>query len=451
MAGDLTAAGLKSKLTALAKQPLTSPARIGDGAGLHLLVKPGQAGGGAWVLRYPFGGKRRDMGLGTYPAVGLAEARETAETARRLIRRGLDPLAEREAQKAAQAQAAADAKAQAVTFRDAAQATVEAKRDGWSNPKHAAQWLATLEQHAYPLIGDMTVAEVDTQAVLRVLRPIWPAIPETASRLRQRMEAVLDLARVRGWRPKDQENPARWRGLLSEELPPPRRVKRVAHRPALPWQELPAFMGELAKVGGMGAVALRFAILTAARTGEVRGMTWAEVDTRAALWTVPGDRMKARRTHRVPLSAPALGILALMQEQRPEQASRGDLVFPGSDGAMLSDMTISAVVRRMNEAAAGDDPEAPPRWRDYEGRSVVPHGFRSTFRDWAGETRSEGREVVERALAHVVRDKAEAAYARSDLLEKRRALMQAWGEWCSQASRPILVHDLAAQRHNHAG
>jgi integrase len=161
--------------------------------------------------------------------------------------------------------------------------------------------------------------------------------------------------------------------------------------------------------------------------------------------------MKARRTHRVPLSAPALGILALMQEQRPEQASRGDLVFPGSDGAMLSDMTISAVVRRMNEAAAGDDPEAPPRWRDYEGRSVVPHGFRSTFRDWAGETRSEGREVVERALAHVVRDKAEAAYARSDLLEKRRALMQAWGEWCSQASRPILVHDLAAQRHNHAG
>lgn len=424
--GDLTTTGLKAKLAALAKRPRTAPARIGDGAGLHLLVKPSQVGAGTWVLRYTHAGKRRDMGLGAYPAVGLADAREAAEEARKLLRGGADPLAARGAHREAQVRAVAEAEAKATTFRDAALATVEAKRDGWSNPKHAAQWLATLEQHAFPVIGDMPVAEVDVAAVLRVLRPIWPQIPETASRLRQRIEAALDLARVRGWR--SGENPARWRGLLSEELPPPRRVQRVEHRPALPWQRLPAFWAVLEVVDGMGAAALRFAILTAARTGEVRGMTWREVNLDAALWTVPGARMKGRRTHRVPLSAAALEVLRAVRPDRPRADA---LVFPGADDAMLSDMTVSAVVRRMNEPAAGDDPEAPPRWRDHEGRAVVPHGFRSTFRDWAGETRTEGREVVEHALAHAIKDKAEAAYARSDLLEKRRPLMEAWGAFCT--------------------
>ncbi len=420
---DLTTIGLKAKLSAFAKQPLMAPVRIGDGGGLHLLVKPGNAAGGAWVLRYTFGTKRRDMGLGTYPAVGLAEAREMAEEARRLLRRGVDPLAARNASKVAQAMA--DAQTKAVTFREAANATVKAKRDGWSNPKHAAQWLATLEQHAFPHIGDVPVREMDLRAVLRVLHPIWSRIPETASRVRQRMEAVLDLARVRGWR--EGENPAHWRGLLSEELPPPRKVQRVEHRPALPWQQVPAFWRVLAEVEGMGAAALRFAMLTAARTGEVRGMTWREVDMDAALWTVPGVRMKARRAHRVPLSAAALETLRAVRPDRPRMDA---YVFPGADGALLSDMTVSAVVRRMNKLVEGADPDALPRWRDHEGRAVVPHGFRSTFRDWAGETRSEGREVAERALAHVVRDKAEAAYARSDLLEKRRPLMEGWGVWC---------------------
>ncbi len=438
---DLTTTGLKAKLSALAKRPFTAPVRIGDGGGLHLLVKPGNAAGGAWVLRYTFGGKRRDMGLGAYPTVGLAEARDAAEDARKLLRRGTDPLGARGASKAAQGQAAAEARAKAVTFRDAAKATVEAKRDGWSNPKHAAQWLATLEQHAFPRIGDMPVGEVDVPAVLRVLRPIWPKIPETASRVRQRMEAILDLARVRGWR--EGENPARWRGLLSEELPPPRKVQRVEHRPALPWQQIPAFWTALAAVEGMGAAALRFAFVTAARTGEVRGMTWREVDLDAAVWTVPGTRMKARRSHRVPLSGPALDVLHAVRPDRPRP---DDHVFPGADDAMLSDMTVSAVVRRMNEPAEGADPEAPPRWRDHEGRAVVPHGFRSTFRDWAGETRTEGREVVERALAHAVKDKAEAAYARSDLLEKRRTLMEAWGEWCLRKPIAAEVRSLAAER-----
>lgn len=423
--GDLTSIGLKAKLSALSKQPVTSPTRIGGGGGLHLLVKPGSTSSGAWVLRYTFGGKRRDMGLGAYPAVGLADARDAAAEARKLLRRGSDPLLARGASKVAQAQAVATARARSFTFREAAEETIKAKRDGWSNPKHAAQWHATLKQHAFPKIGNLPVGEVDVAAVLSVLRPIWSRIPETGSRLRQRIEAILDLSRVRGWR--EGENPARWRGLLSEELPPPRKVQRVEHRPALPWQQIPEFWVALADVQGMGAAALRFAILTAARTGEVRGVTWREVDLDAAVWTVPATRMKARRVHRVPLSPAALGVLRGL---RPDRPSMSGYVFPGTDGAMLSDMTVSAVVRRMNEPAENADPEAPPRWRDHEGRAVVPHGFRSTFRDWAGETRTEGREVVERALAHTIRDKAEAAYARSDLLEKRRVLMNAWGEWC---------------------
>jgi integrase len=439
--GDLTTTGLKAKLAALAKSPAAAPVRIGDGGGLHLLVKANQAGGGVWVLRYTYGDKRRDMGLGAYPAVGLAEARDAAEDARKLLRAGVDPLAAREAAKAEQARAAAEAEAKAVTFRDAATATVAAKRDGWSNPKHAAQWLATLEQHAFPKIGNTAVAEIDLAAVLSVLRPIWPLVPETASRLRQRIEAVLDLARVRGWRAG--ENPARWRGLLSEELPPPRRVKRVEHRPALPWQQVPAFWTALAEVQGMGAAALRFAILTAARTGEVRGMTWRELDMEGGLWSVPGARMKGRRLHRVPLSAAALDVLRAVRPSKPRADA---IVFPNTNGDPISDMTVSAVVRRMNEPAEGEEADALPRWRDHEGRAVVPHGFRSTFRDWAGETRPEGSQVVERALAHAVRDKVEAAYARSDLLEKRRPLMDAWAAWCLRPAGAAVVQNLDVER-----
>lgn len=423
----LTATALKSKLLALGKQPPASPVRIGDGKGLHLLVKPTQGATGAWVLRYTFAGKRKDMGLGAYPAVSLAEARQAAEEAHALIRSGIDPLNARQAHKQALVAAAQKVEEKPITFREAALATVEAKRGGWSNPKHAAQWLATLEQHAFPSMAEMPIAQIDLVAVLGALRPIWPVIPETASRLRQRIEAILDLARVRGWR--SGENPARWRGLLSEELPPPRRVQRVAHRPALPWQQMPAFWGALSEVEGMGAAALRFAILTAARTGEVRGMLWREVDLDAKLWTVPGHRMKARRTHRVPLAPAACDLL---QNLRPHRPTPEAAVFPSILGKSLSDMTISAVIRRMNEAAEANAPGTLPRWRDHEGRAVVPHGFRSTFRDWAGETRDEGREVIERALAHTLKDKVEAAYARSDLLEKRRPLMEAWASWCTQ-------------------
>jgi integrase len=263
--------------------------------------------------------------------------------------------------------------------------------------------------------------------VLRVLRPIWERIPETASRVRQRMEAVLDAARVKGWRTG--ENPARWKGHLAGELPQPRKVKRVQHRPALAWTDMAAFMAQLTTRQGIASQALQFVILTAARTGEVRGMCWREIDLDAEVWAVPGDRMKAGRLHRVALSPAALAVL---KDVRQLIRQPGDLAFPsGPLRKPLSDMALSEVVRRMNEGGEG----VPPRWRDAEGRAVVPHGFRSTFRDWAGEIRPEGREVVEAALAHTIKDKAEAAYARSDLLEKRRPLMDAWAELCARACR----------------
>ena len=443
---DINTLALKAKLAALAKAPRAKAVRIMAGGGLHLLVKPSHAAGaGVWVLRLTVAGQRRDMSLGAYPVVGLADARVAAMAARQKVASGTDPIAARAAAKAALAPGA-----EAITFKAAALATMEARKGGWSNPKHAAQWLATLEQHAFPKLAAKPIAAIDTAAVLEMLRPIWNDIPETASRLRGRMETIMDVARVRGWR--SGENPARWKGHLAEELPSPKKVQRVEHRPALPWQDMPAFMTALQTMEGMGAMALRFTILTASRTGEVRGMRWREVDMDNAVWTVPPARMKARRLHRVPLSGDALAILAQLRPLKPE----GDaLVLPGGRSeAALSDMTLSAVVRRMNgqaEAAAlaGGQDAGKPRWCDLEGRAVVPHGFRSSFRDWAGETRSEGREVVERALAHTIKDKAEAAYARSDLLEKRRVLMEAWAQHCGR--EPAAIASLDAARARRAG
>lgn len=418
--GTLTNLALATRLKALAKAPSAKPIRMTDGAGLQLYVKPGQATG-SWVLRYTLHGRRCDLGLGAYPAVSLAEARRFADEARAQIRLGVDPKLARTAARTAHLQAAAAAKARAVTFEAATEAAIAAKRDGWSNAKHAAQWLASLKQHAFPQLGSMPVGAITTAHVLDVLKPIWTTRTETASRIRQRIEAVLDHARVKGWR--DGENPARWRSQLAELLPAPRKVSRVVHQPALPWADVPAFMAALAAVEGMGARALAFAILTAARTGEVRGARWREINTATATWTVPPERMKARRIHRVPLSEPALDLLA---ELRPATVRADDLIFPGAGGSTLSDMTISAVIRRMNKAAPSE-----PRWVDQLGRPIVPHGFRSTFRDWAGESREEHREVVERALAHTISNETEAAYARSDLLDKRRPLMAAWAAHCT--------------------
>ena len=428
--GDLSAAAVRSKTCPPGKH---RPVRFIDGDGLYLQVAPGNTR--SWLFRYTRHGKAREMGLG--PAgekpgeVTLAEARRLAGEARTILRGGYDPIDERKARKVAILRAELEASER--TFKAAAEAFVKSRETGWKNEKHADQWTATLKQHVYPLIGEMPVVAIGTDDVLRVLRPIWDRIPETASRVRQRIEAVLNAATVRGWRTG--ENPARWKGHLANELPSTKKVKPVSHRSALPWQQVGAFMVALQGKSGTAARALKLAILTASRTGEVRGMRWQEVDLAAKVWTVPGERMKAGRAHRVPLSLAALAVLA---EVKPLGSKPTDLVFPSSKAdAPLSDMALSMLVKGM--ACDGLDDGELPRWRDAENRPIVPHGFRSTFRDWAGETRSDGHDVVEMSLAHTIKNKAEAAYARSDLLEKRRVLMDAWAEQCARTGADVVA------------
>ena len=376
--------------------------------GLYLVVRP--SGSRAWVLRFQRGGRRRDMGLGPYPEVGLADAREKALGGRRLIKsEGKDPIAAR-------------GRAKITTFKEAAEALIESKRPGWRNSKHAAQWSSTLATYAYPKLGALDVNAVDTTAVLDVLRPIWTAKPETASRVRQRIEAVIDYATATGARTGD--NPARWKGHLDHLLAKPSTVRKVEHHAALDWRGAPAFMAKLRGRDGISARALEFAILTAARSGEVRGMTWREVDQENAVWTVPAGRIKAGKEQRVPLTPAALALLG-------EPGEPDDLVFPSASkaGAPLSDMALTAVLKRMSR---GD---------------ITVHGFRSTFRDWAGEATAHAREVIEAALAHRLKDKAEAAYARGDLFTKRRKLMQDWAAHLASSPAHVLeLHDTPEQR-----
>lgn len=363
-----------------------------------LVVKP--SGAKSWVLRYQLNGRRRDMGLGPYPEVTLAAAREKALAARRHLVDGIDPLTVRPAAE--------------VTFSQAADELVESKRPGWRNAKHAAQWSSTLASYVVPTIGALDVKSIETGHVLEVLRPIWTAKPETASRVRQRIEAVLDYAAAKGFR--EGSNPARWRGHLQNLLAKPSSVRAVQHHAALDWRDLPNFMIALAQREGVSARALEFLILTAARSGEVRGMRWAEIDIDAQAWTVPGNRMKAGKEHRIPLTATALGRLG-------EAGASKALIFPSPSNPKreLSDMTLTAVLRKMGR---GD---------------ITAHGFRSTFRDWAGETTNFPREVIEAALAHRLKDKAEAAYARGDLFNKRRELMEAWARFANRIEPATVV------------
>ena len=374
---------------------------VGGVAGLALQVLP--TGGRTWILRATIGGKRRDMGLGGFPDVTLAGAREAARKARELIRDGKDPIVE--ARAAASALRASRAKD--VTFEEAARSYIAAHEAGWRNAKHAQQWQNTLATYAYPVIGSLLVRDVEVAQVLAILEPIWTTKTETATRLRGRIEHVLDWAIARGHR--DSLNPARWRGHLDKLLARPSKVAAVEHHAALPFTQLGSFMGRLRVAKGTGARALEFAILTAARSGEVRGATWAEIDLNAAIWTVPGNRMKMGRQHRVPLSPPAIALLKAL----PRMAGT-DLVFPAPRGGSLSDMTLTAVVRRMNVIA-------------------VPHGFRSSFRDWTSERTNYPRDVAEMALAHAIGDKVEAAYRRGDLFQKRRRMMSDWAIFCGRA------------------
>ncbi len=377
-----------------------------DGDGLYLDVKP--SGARAWLLRVVVRGRRRDFGLGAYPGVTLAKAREKADRFREMIRDGLDPVAEM-----------ARTEAQRLTFEEAAEALVESKRDGWRNAKHAKQWPSTLKTYAYPVLGPLDVRDIHVEHVLKVLTPIWKTKTETATRVRQRIEAVIDYATAR--KAREGENPARWRGNLDKLLPKPVDLKHEdAHHAALPWGQMADFFAKLEAREGMGALALRFTILTAARSGEVRGATWGEIDMDAGVWTIPARRMKARKEHRVPLSADALAILRTVQPLADGDAEAP--VFPGGRGGRpLSDMTLSAVLRRMGR----DD--------------LTVHGFRSTFRDWAAEATPYPSELAEAALAHTIRNKVEAAYRRGDLFEKRRDLMTAWAKHCRQPAEGNVV------------
>ncbi len=415
------------------------PVRHGDGGGLYLQIAPGDSK--SWLLRFTLDGRAREMGLGAVgeppDGVPLAEARKLAAAARALLAEGVDPIEERASKRVEVARKRAEAEAR--TFEAAARALMDAKRAGWRSPKHTLQWLATLEQHAFPAIGAKPVADIGTDDVLAVLRPIWGTIPETASRLRQRIEAVLDDAKVRGWRSDTLANPARWRGHLSATLPSPRRVRAVRHHPALPWEKMAGFMAALAQRDGMAAKALAFTILTGSRTGAVRLMTWREIDLATGIWTAPGANMKTKRPHRTALSSAAL---ALVQEVAPLARGSGDYVFPGGRaGRPLSDMSLSMLVRGM--ACDGLAEGELPRWRDIEGAAIVPHGFRSSFKGWAlAAGYPDG--LSELALAHADKDKVRAAYAREDMLEQRRPMMDAWAEHCAAA--PAAPASIAAAR-----
>jgi len=361
-------------------------------------------GAKSWLLRYQLDGKKRWMGLGSFPTFSLSEARERARRERQKLADGVDPLDAKKAERAARALTAA----KSITFKEAAEAYMTAKRDGWKNAKHAKQWDATLEAYVYPKIGNLPVAEIDTGLVLKCVEAIWKDRTETASRVRGRIEAILDWATVRKYRQGD--NPARWRGHLQHVLLDKSKVAKVEHHAALPYRELPSFMAALREREGVAVRALEFAILTAARTGEVIGARWNEIDLAERLWTVPGGRMKAGKQHTVTLSAAAVGLLETLYHE-----GDGDdgFVFIGSrSGAGLSNMSLTAVLKRMGR------------------RDITTHGFRSSFRDWHAEQTSFPGEVAEMALAHTISDKVEAAYRRGDLRKKRFQLAEAWARYC---------------------
>ncbi len=391
---------MTGKLTARRVAGFKAPGKLGDGGGLWLRATRG--GGRWWFLRYRFRGRNRELGLGSPDEVGLKEARQDAVWARRQIHEGIDPIEQRRNERA---------KSSAPTFAECAERFISANQAAWRNAKHCAQWRSTLKTYAYPVFEATPVDAIDVADVLKVLKPLWTLKPETASRLRGRIERVLDWARVSEYR--QGENPARWHGHLDQLLPKPSDVRAVRHHAALAWREIPQFMGDLRQRQGVAARALEFAILTAARSGEVRAMQWAEMDADKT-WTVPAERMKAKRKHRVPLS-PRAG--AVLDEMRRFGCEPGQLVFPGMrPGKPLSDMTLSAVLKRMGR------------------HDSTVHGFRSSFRDWCAEATNFPREVCEEALAHTLASKVEAAYRRGDLFEKRRPLMAAWAVYCGQSA-----------------
>lgn len=395
-----------NKLSAAKVSSLNKPGRYGDGGGLWLQVSEWKPGAitKAWLFRYMLHGRPREMGLGSLATFSLKEARDRARQCRQMLSDGIDPIETRREQKMAAKREAANR----ISFKEAAGTYIAAHKAGWRNAKHADQWTATLETYAYPVIGSLAVADVDTGHVMRIVEPIWTQKTETASRVRGRVEAVLDWAAVRGYRQGD--NPARWRGHLDKLLPAKTKVRRVRHQPAMPYADVPDFMARLRGRADISAKALEFTILCTVRTSETIKATWDEIDFAAKTWTIPAARIKAERDHRVPLSDRALEIL----ESLPREDGNPHVFIGGRKGKGLSNMAMLELLKGM------------------DGNGFTVHGFRSSFRDWVAEQTGYPRELAEVALAHALKDKTEAAYQRGDLLEKRRRMMEAWAGYCAK-------------------
>ncbi|SMD01005.1 tyrosine-type recombinase/integrase [Primorskyibacter flagellatus] len=416
------------ELTALDVKRLVHPGgnrnvlrSVGGVPGLHLQLTPKR--GRSWVLRAKVGEARRDIGLGGYPAVTLAQAREKAREARDKISQGIDPIEERKAAKAA----LAAAQSRGLTFADATDKYLAAKLDAFKNAKHRQQWQNTLATYAKPELGKMLVQDIAVQDVLRVLEPIWRDKTETASRLRGRIEAVLSWATVAGHRTGD--NPARWAGNLKDLLPAPSKVAKESNQPALMIDDAPRWFSALRAREGFGARALEFLALTATRSQEVRGALWDEIDFEKALWIIPAARMKMDREHRVPLSVEAVAML-----QTLPRMDGNPLVFPAARGGQLSDMTLSAAMKRMHKA---DIEAGGAGFVDRQSkRPAVPHGLRSTFRDWVAERTTYPGDMAEVALAHRISNAVEASYRRGDMIEKRRRMMDDWAYYLDGGERP---------------
>lgn len=405
-----------NRLTALQVARLKTPGYHADGGGLYLSIKP--SGAKSWIFRYRYGGKEREMGLGSFNTFTLAEARERALIQRKMLADGSDPLGFKRAEQLARSMAAANI----ITFDQAAETYIASHRAGWKNEKHAEQWTNTLATYASPVFGSLPVGQITTALVMRVLEPIWKKKTETASRVRGRIEKVLDWCKVHGYREGD--NPAAWRGHLDNLLSAPQKTKKVEHHPALPWREMGKFMAALRKMPGTSALVLEFIILTNCRTSEAIEATWQEIDLQGALWTIPEERMKAEKEHVIPLSDPALAVLRKAQVE----SNGGAFVFSSAKPLKpLSNMACLQLLKRMDR---GD---------------LTVHGFRSSFRDWAGESTAHPREVIEHAMSHQLKDKAEAAYARGTLLERRRVLMADWAAHCAKPAEPAEVIPIRGQ------
>jgi integrase len=406
-----------NKLTVAQIEKNLDPGRYGDGGGLWLQVSRWRTK--SWIFQFtsPVSGKVRQLGLGPYGDrdVSLKSARIFAAQARALTREGIDPIDKRHREAGEKKLA----QGSLITFKEAAERYVAAHSPSWRNAKHRAQWSATLDRYAFPVFGLTSVSEVDTNLVLKSLEPIWHEKPETAKRLRGRIEKIFDWAAVRGLRKK--ENPARWRGHLDHLLPAPARIKRIIHHPALPYAEMSEFFSRLVAKNGIAARALEITILTALRTNEVINATWDEIDLPAATWTIPAHRMKASREHRVPLCD---FVLRKITELKSE-ADNPHVFVGGRPGKPLSNM---AMLKLAHELRPG----------------ITVHGFRSSFRDWAAEMTAHPNHVVEMALAHTLGNKVEAAYRRGDLFEKRKILMSDWANFCCQQTNVFQLRGRAA-------